>query len=617
MKTKFKNNHTIKAVLGLLIVGAVATSCKKDFFDIKSRNSIDSDIWNSQGAIQFFLNDTYDVIMPKFPHDFPANDYLYAADDDKKSADDAISKKLLGISGIVDRNDIKFIATKYQGTFGDNKYFDIARCNNAIKFLPTSNLSKDLVDKFRGQFYTLRAMAYFDLVRIYGGVPLVLEPQDPQNSAGILIPRAKAEEIFKAIVQDLDSAKALLPTVWTDGSGKGKITSQAAYALKANALMYWASPQFNPNDGIHAYDPTRWDKAYDAAKEAYTKCFDNGSKLLDEYGAIFTTEGTANTEALIVRSYSGGTEKGGHDIEFNSRPASEGGAGAKYNAPTWNLVKAYTMDDGTPIAKSATYDQNIFWVNRDPRFYASIAYNGATWGLSGNASRKQWNYDGAESPITGTGFYFKRFCNNSISFANVKYQDDFGGSGMDWIELRYAEVILIRAECANETGKLQEAKDMVKELRIRAKVKQGSNNYGLDLATTPAEMAELIANEREVEFALEGKRFFDLRRTRKYLDLTGTMDKIVWKVKDNNAKTYLEALNPTTGLKNRESLNLNDKAVFNQYFTLTVSTVNNSPFNPLDNVYFLPLPNTFMDSSPTLVQTIGHNGGTFDPLKLK
>lgn len=611
MKTKFKKRYNLKALAFLVMLAVAATSCKKDFFDLKNRNAIGSDIWNSEGSIQFFLNDTYDNIMPRFPYSVPANNFMYATDEDFRATADGIERKLIGTNGVLAVNDIKFIGEKYQN--GANRYFDIARCNNAIKFLPTSTLPKASVDKFKGQFYALRAMAYFELVRLYGGVPLVLEPQDPTQN--IYIERSKAEECFKVIVRDLDSAIVMLPKVWDDASERGKITKQAAMALKGKALMYWASPQFNPNDGVHQYDESRWNVAYDAVKLAYDTCVANGSLLMPKYEEIFTKEGSSNTEALIVRSYSASVAKGGHDIEYYSRPASEGGSGGQYNAPTWNLVKAYTMDDGTPITQSSSYDQGIFWVNRDPRFYATVAYNGSAWPLSGNAARKQWAYTGAalESPLTGTGFYGKKFCDNSLLPAAVPYRNDFGGNGMDWIEMRFAEVILDLAECANEIGHLEEAKDYVRKIRIRAGIKLGANDYGLGLAGDKDQMHDLIMNEREVEFAFEGKRFFDLRRTRQYHLLAGTMDKIVWTAKN---KTFLET-NNSSGIKNRETLDLNNKTVFDANFTMEVKPIVNTQFNVLEAYYFLPLPNTFFNSSPSLEQTIGYEGGTFDPIKLK
>mgnify|MGYP003581185294 CR=1 FL=1 len=105
--------------------------------------------------------------------------------------------------------------------------------------------------------------------------------------------------------------------------------------------------------------------------------------------------------------------------------------------------------------------------------------------------------------------------------------NDVGGSGMDWIEIRLAEVMMDYAETANEIGDITTAKDMVRQIRKRAGVVQGSMDYGLTLATNKEQMRELIMNERMVEFAFEGKRNDDLRRTRRMHQLEGTLGQMV------------------------------------------------------------------------------------------
>lgn len=614
MKYQFKKVFTLAAAVSLIVVFA---GCKKDFFDLKDRNALDSQIWNNEGAIQFLLNDTYDVVMPEFPYEYPANNVIYASDEDRFSSNDAIMRKAIGVNGALTSNDVKFIATKYQGTKGDNRYFDIARCNTALKEIPGGSLSQQSKNRLRGQFYALRALSYFELVRLYGGVPLVLEPQNPDNVK--LEGRAKASECFKAIVNDLDSAMVLLNgVVLDDAKERGKFTRQAAAALKGRALLYWASPQFNPlTDPAHPYDPNRWQTAYLACKDAYDICKASGSALMQNYSDIFLKEGTPNTEAIIVRTYSSAIAKRGQNVEAKLRPGQEGG-GASAFTPTLQLVESYPMKDGVPIGKgsSYTYDPVLFWLNRDPRFDATIAYNGANWKLSGNATRRQWNYlKNASEGTTGIqGFYMKRFANPDLAKGSVSYSNDFGGNGMDWIELRYAEVIMNYAECANEIGNLSLAKDLVREIRIRANIQPGTMDYGLSLAASTTQMRDLIMDERKIEFAFEGKRGYDLRRTRTFHLLSGQMRIQVWETKTDALRNELEVVNPTTGAMFREGININDRTTFDKYFKTSVNTVGVTGFSIPETYYFYALPSTFMNSSPLLEQTIGWDGGTFDPL---
>ncbi|WEK17710.1 MAG: RagB/SusD family nutrient uptake outer membrane protein [Candidatus Pedobacter colombiensis] len=612
MKFQYKKALTIAALASLV---TAFTGCKKDFFDLKDRNGMDSRIWDNEGAIQFLLNGTYDVVMPEFPYELAANNVLYASDEDRFSSSDAIMRKAIGVNGSLIANDVKFVAQKYQGNNkGDNKYFDIARCNNAIKEIPGGTLSQDAKNKLRGQFFALRALSYFELTRVYGGVPLVLEPQDPDNIK--LEGRAKAAECFKAVVNDLDSAMVLLNGVtWNDANERGKFTRASVAALKGRVLLYWASPQFNPtNDPAHPYDAKRWQTAYLACKDAYDICKASGNALMPNYSDIFLKEGAANPEAIIVRSYSNKVAKRGQAVEGKLRPVEEGGSPSAF-LPTLNMVNAYSMKDGVPIdkASSFTYDPSMFWVNRDPRLDATIAYNGSAWKLSGLANRRQWNYTGNVTESSPQSFYMKRFADPDLAKGAVSYSNDFGGNGMDWIELRFAEVIMNYAECANEIGNLAEAKDLVKQIRIRAGIVQGTKNYGLDLATSRTEMSDLIMRERMVEFAFEGKRGYDLRRTRRFHLLSGQMQVVTWATKSTALKTELEAIT-SNGTRFRDGINVNDKATFDKYFTSTINTVGVTGFSIPETYYFYALPSTFMNSSPLLEQTIGWDGGTFDPL---
>ncbi len=625
----FIYKNTAKKLAGILLLSASVTACKKDFLEIEDRNGMDSRIWNNEAAVQFLLNETYDLIMPEFPYNNASNNILYASDEDRYSANESIMRKFIGTNGVLVSNDVKYIAQKYQYTTkGDNRYFDIANCNRAIEGLKTSSLAEDVKKELKGQFYALRGLAYFELTRLYGGVPLVLTPQTAE-STDIDRPRASARECFQSIVRDLDSAMVLLTGVsYSDANERGKITREAAAAIKGRALLYWASPQFNPlNDSEHPYVPARWDTAYAACKEAYDLCKAKHS-LISDYSKLFQVEGATNTEAILVRSYSSRAAKYGHDAEYRVRPLSEGGtqntSGGNHFAPTWNLVKAYTMKDGTPITQSTAYNQAYFWMNRDPRLDATIAYNGSPWKLSGKANRRQWAYTGVTdegTQLTSTGFYLKKYSSPDLLASAVRYQNDFGGNGMDWVDLRFAEVMINYAECANEVDKIAEAKDMVRQIRQRAGIIAGTsgNDYGLGWADTKAEMRDIIMNERMVEFAMEGKRFYDLRRTRRLHELNGlTLDKVNYVLKAHpndipNGKKFVEQVN-SMGVLNRDTINMNNKDSYSKFFTVSTTAALTNPIVTYDVYYFFALPSTFMNSSPLLEQTIGWDNGTFDPL---
>jgi hypothetical protein len=269
----------------------------------------------------------------------------------------------------------------------------------------------------------------------------------------------------------------------------------------------------------------------------------------------------------------------------------------------------------------------MFWLNRDPRFEASIAYNGASWPLSGKATRKQWTYTGVLDETAGsivTGFYTKRLTNPTLTPAQAVYNSNTGGgSGMDWIEMRFAEVILNLAECANETGRLTEAKDMVRDIRKRAGIIAGTFDYGLSIATDIVSMRSLILNERQIEFLMEGKRNFDLRRTRNFDLMTARQSyKVAPKppyyagVGTTAGRIYLDMAN-AAGTKPRDTANLNNPAVYTAMFNAPViaSLEGSNVINIPSNYYFYALPNFFNQNTFVIQQTLGWTNGTFDPLK--
>lgn len=606
-----------------MLAGITATAlfagCKKteDFLMLRNREGLDAQIWETEGAIQYYLNETYHVVMPEFFYNYTANNFNIhmGSDENWASATEANIQKLFNFNGALIANDTRWLGAKYQGANpGDNKYFDIARCNTAIVNMPKSKTIPEANKKrILGQFYALRAMSYFGLTKTYGGMPLVLTPQSPGNLN--LGGRVKARVMMEQIIKDYDSAIVMLDGVkWADATERGKLTKAGVMALKAKALLFWASAQFNPGN-----DAARWQTAHEANKAAYQACKDAGHALMPDYSKLFQIEGPANTEAIVVRSYSDKVEKRGHNVEARSRPASENGQVNDWYFASTRMIDAYLMKDGKPaVASNPDYDPEMFWLNRDPRFEATIAYNGCNWALSGNATRRQWTYVNAINESGNRAFYCKRFSSPNLPFGQVRIASDIGGSGMDWIELRFAEVMLNYAETANETGDLALAKSLVREIRKRAGIIEGSLDYGLALANDKDQLRVLLANERMVEFAFEGKRNDDLRRTRKMHELSGTLTTYQISVIDDTKKKFLETVNPNLGGKmNRDTLDMTNKASVKAYFKYpmaTLSIANNGPFAMPQYYYFFGLSNMFMNSSPLLEQTIGWEGGTFDPL---
>jgi len=623
MKTAIKHIFSRKILITACVAALAISSCKKEQFLLPDRMTMDQRIWDNDGAVQLYLNGIYNVVMPDFPFEVAGFNIMFLSDESIFSVTDGTLKKGFSITAELRNEDYKFIGAKYQGTNrADNKYFEIGRINLALDRLASSTMNPTSRRAFMGQLYMLRAMALFDVVRIYGGVPIVTEAQDPENLT--LSGRKKAGECLDAIVTDLDSAMTNLNGItWAAGTEYGKLTRLAACCYKARVLLYAASPLFNPeNDPLHPYVQAKWDRALEASKQAYELCQSSNVSLLKDYSAIFRTEGTANTEAIMIKGYSKLLDKRFQQVESRSRPKGlTGGSPHDGYVATTRMLEAYSMDDGTPVSQSSAYDPTLFWKGRDPRFYATIAYNGSDWKLNGLDGRKQWTYSG-EGEGSDKPFYCKRFTDPDLASSSVGIAADKGGNGYDWIEIRFAEVILNYAECLNETGDQTAAKNLVKLLRIRAGIKQGANDYGLALATSKTEVRDLIMNERMVEFAFEGKRGFDLRRTRRMHLLTGTLvspteitKSIIKDGKSYNLRLQLEELNPANNKKRRDTLNTNLKSTYEYFFLRNPTGAGSTTAISFpEKNYFLGLPNQFLNSSPLLEQTKGWGTGTFDPL---
>ncbi len=618
MIKQFKNN--IKTAAIILSLAVVVPACKvnnDEFFQLPDTEGIDAAIWDNEGSVQLHLNRVYDVAIPAFPLQVIPDRYgvHIASDENYFPNGDANAQAALGLQGVLGVNDVRgLVGNQYRGNPGDNKYWDIARCNDAIDNIPLGTMPQEKQRVLLGQYRTLRAMTYFELVKVYGGVPLILR-QQLANSV-YTEGRKSAKECFAAIINDLNTAMTELEGFNPDdGIGRGKITKLIAACIKAKVLFYWASPQFNPtNDPKHPYQASRWTDALTANKEAYDLCMAAGKRLMPNYIDIFRTEGTANTEAILVRTYSNTIANRGHQGEQRNRPTSESGSYNAMYTPTTKMLDAYPMKDGKPRGTSSAfpYDAVMFWQNRDPRFDATFATNGSVYPLSGNLTRKQWTYNNAVSESNGNAVYVKRFTTPTLAAGSVNYTNGLGGSGMDWIDLRFAEVMLNYADCLNETGNIAAAKDLVRQIRVRAGVVVGDSDYGLGLANSTPDLRTLIIGERQIEFAFENKRNADLRRTRTMHLLTGNMSKLEVALINSSDKAVLEAV--TGGVMFRDNLNVNDKTVYTKYFRNVTTTPVFNGYSIPEFHYFYTFHNDFVNFGANIFTTVGWPGGTFDPL---
>jgi hypothetical protein len=601
----------------LLAVGIISVSCNK-LLDKVDINGVSPEVvWGSEGTATLYLNNLYNLIMPIWPSSaggtsIPSS--IHNTSDDQNNGDARILQGTLTAETITD-----FYATGNP----NNVWGYIRKCNILLTQIDQGTVPQEAKDKIKAQAYFLRAWLYFNLVKLYGGVPYLNHPQD-WISENVLVPRDKTSACIDSICNDLDKG-AILPAKWPDADF-GRITRGAALALKARVLLYWASPQFNP-----ANDAARWERAYTANKAAYDTLTKDGYVLNTSF-ANFNDKAASNREPIIVRVYNGATDPANSSTNYENvtRPYSESaGSGGGQNQPTWNLVTAFPMKNGLQpfnpdgtVNTASGYDSVYYWKGRDPRFDATIVYNGAVWALSGKSGRKQWNYKGITDDKTrasATGFYTKKNIQASVLAANTAQ------SNTNWVEMRMAEVMLNLAECANKTNRQAEALDMLKKIRQRAGITAGAGSlYGLPAAASVTAFDDIIFNERRIELAFEGKRYDDLRRTRRFHLLNGsTRLQLEINPKAPFTIATLEAKD-VNGVFFRDKLNIEDTATaggtivpdYKKYFTATVKLINVTGELPITyplNYYFYAIPTTNISKNPNMLQNEGWPTGTFKP----
>jgi hypothetical protein len=504
-------------------------------------------------------------------------------------------------------------------------YFKIRTINMFIRDINAGTLAPDVKGRFASQAIFWRAFRYFELVKLYGGVPIVTTPLDAvgdEAKQAALLPRNTTSETFAQIVKDLDTCIKYLPSRWPNSADYGRITKGAAMAFKGRVLLYWASPEFNPGSDI-----ARWQAAYEANAQAVENLSANGFGLYSKWDhSMWTTEGSAggstprNPEAVFATQYNmSQTDIGQSNSSYpNATVPKYIGTSGGSNLPTWDIALAFPMKDGKDVGTSTKYPYDLatFYKNRDPRFDQTIAYNGCNWPLLGNNTYRLWTYyytksnalTSTESSATNSGLYLRKGIDPTLTLSN------FAFAGTDWIEIRYAEVLLNLAECAaeiNNVGQSQEAYSNLIALRTRAGIEAGTDGlYGLAAGMNKEQLVAAVMKERQIELAFEGKRFWDLRRR-----------KLLESVLNGRTRMGVTIALKNTGTNNDYILATRDAAantdldeLYTNNFTVTTKVLDSYKIAYQSGVYFFGIPTASLQNNVNLLQN-NTWGGSFDPTK--
>lgn len=406
----------------------------------------------------------------------------------------------------------------------------------------------------RGETEFMIGFYYFELLKRYGGVPLVKQVLDLESDTNI--PRAGYDQTVEYIVENLDKAISNLPDEWPQDQF-GRAHKATAYALKSRVLLYAASPLNNPENNME-----KWKAAAEAARDCIDYCDTRSMhQLLQKpYQNIFMRAYPEDIPEIIMH-----TNYGSNFITFSSfvvnygcASPGEGFQGYGSNTPTQNFVDRFEVlkfDAQGKAVGTEKFDWNNpehvknMYKNRDPRFYQTVLYNDVYWI---NRKIETWRegstYGKDRNPkdhlFTRTGYYLRKYWPKECFGYN-----QVGSSQMTGFFIRYAEILLNYAEAMNELygpdadnlgrNVVLTARDAVNRIRARLICPANENiggtqdpfyvikeerNWNPDFPVleegmpqipaglSPVEMRERIRNERVVELCFEGQYLYDILR---------------------------------------------------------------------------------------------------------
>jgi hypothetical protein len=542
-----KSIHKLIIALGISI-GASVTSCQK--LDMPPTNIFTPQIiFGTEAGVNSFLATIY--------RNLPIEDFKYRPDggDGGRGFNPdnpwmnfynagAVTGELVGPYGGMDIG----------GGIGYWPYGDIRNVNILITELPkyAAQLTQARVDQILGEAHFLRAYYYFALAKRYGGVPIIKTVQDPGAPLSELqVHRDKEEATWDFIGEELDLGYQLMP----ETNPAGRANKYVAAALKSRAMLYagtiakYGSVNFVDGEaralgfvGIPADKAMGYfTQAYDAAKllEGHYSLYEKNPDKVQNYADLFLKGDSP--ENIFIKQYSIATNTA-HSWDATMSPRYMTANALSRAYPTLDLVQRFTNlpitnADGTPRRFDKPAD---LMAGLEPRLLGTIYFPGATLrgltfdvqrgiypsfsGTAANEVAKQPNsrsyilsgdpktlYQGkmiigftglttaADDAVTRTGFYVRKY----IDYSKAISEADLYRSQQSWIELRYAEVLLNRAEAAVELGNSSDALNSINMIRSRA----GATPY-------TSISVDKVRNERAMELAFENHYYWDLKRWR-------------------------------------------------------------------------------------------------------
>ncbi len=494
------------------------------------------------------------------------------------------------------------------------KYWDYAlirNCNDFLEKVTLGGLSEEDKAVYQGEVRFIRAFVYFEMVKRYGGVPIIAKAQNLDDPHDELYPSRDTEkDCYDFIISECrDIADNYLPE---QSSEVGRANKYVALSLLSRAALYAGSIAKYGTvqlDGVLGIDSAEANGYYKLSLEASDEVlagpyqlYEGVADKADNYQSLFIDSSAANQEIIFARQFVE-VDKG-HSFDYFSVIQGYGSGWGSCINPTLDMVEAYDMVDGSSGVidwENETRPMMEILANKDPRMHATVVYNGCDYGddikvedyiietkiagsyklLNGSPNEwKTWSVNGSDVSLRNTGndtfssvkadatksgFYIKKFINFDNLRINAKQ------SGTDWIEFRLAEILLNKAEAAQELGEAG-ALQAINDLRRRAGV---AEHTSIDI--------DKIRRERRVELAFECHRLWDMNR---------------WRIAETEMNKVMRGVAPILRMPENTY----------RYITFCCDTRSDNfdqesarYFNP-DRMYYSPLGEVICNNNPNIVE---------------
>lgn len=566
----------MKRIIFFIISINVITACTDNILDKQPLDRYsEADVWSDANLALLSVNETYNCTETYVTGGLG----LGAIVDDAYSSFNWCSERTI-TQGLLTPDNAQNV-TIYSGGKGRwGFYYKYIRDINVF-FSKIDNVTgnEELINRMKGEMYFLKAYCYAELINFYGGVPIISEVFDLNSEFSIQ--KNTYDECVEHIVELCDKAITSLPYKHT-AINTGRATKGAAMALKAQQLLYAASPLFNDNN----YNSSKLQTAKVATEELIYLKDDLGQSIYslyspEDYRQIFLD---FNNSEIIFAKYESSMLFKDRQNTMNRDLAMNSIHGFAAYSPLQQIVDAFEVTDGTQSVIPAVYDKNLGrivtnnslyddqnpYINRDPRFYANILYDGAFYGGDNEVETFVGGKDSPQGIIEAwnaskTGYLVRKFTSeNKPVFVDPAVED------MMWIIYRLSGFYLNMAEILFELGTTDinghDALWFINQIRQR------------NCTNMPARSSidrDKIRHERRIELCFEGNRYQDVRR---------------WQI-------YDQALGlPHYGIKITK----------NPDNTKSYEVFETDAFVVFDSrIYYIPIPATEIQRNPNLTQSPG------------